>query len=263
MRIVSLTPIATETLVLLGLEDELVGVTPYCRVYLRRPEDKAIAGTCLKAYYDKIAELRPDIIFTQAPVEDRVDERLRELGYRTFKVRSHTNVHDIIANVVDIGLVTGRAAEARELAFRLEERLQAIYRRTSGRRARPRVFVDHFWHYKSSSTVGALTYVDDGVWIAGGVNIFHDVQRGFFDVDYGEVARRDPDIVIVSFDPVQKLTVEKYAKLRPVIAGLRAYREGRVYLVPESRRVNLNHPGPSFVDTIEYLEGLLSRAAKS
>ena len=28
MRIVSLTPIATETLVLLGLEDEIVGITP-------------------------------------------------------------------------------------------------------------------------------------------------------------------------------------------------------------------------------------------
>jgi ABC-type hemin transport system substrate-binding protein len=37
MRIISLSPSVTETLVLLGLEDEIVGITPWCRMYLKDP----------------------------------------------------------------------------------------------------------------------------------------------------------------------------------------------------------------------------------
>lgn len=46
MKIVSLSSPTIETLVLLGLEDEIVGVTPWCKMYLNNP-DKEVVGTYL------------------------------------------------------------------------------------------------------------------------------------------------------------------------------------------------------------------------
>ncbi len=259
MRIVSLTPVATETLVLLGLEDELVGVTPYCRLYLSSMEGKTIVGTCLRVDLDKLYGLRPDLVITQEPVQSAIAGELMGKGFQVYRVRAHTNIHDIIATVVDLGTLTGRYWEAREIAASLEERLLRVLSKTRQIPGpeRPRVFVDHFWNYQTSSTVGGLSYVDDGVWVAGGINVFHDVLRGFFDANYEEAAARDPDVILVSVEPHYRMTVEKYVKLRPAVRRMRAYEEGRIHIIPEGRKVNLNHPGPSFIDTVEYLYALL------
>lgn len=259
LKIVSLSPIVTETLVLLGVEDEIIGITPYCKRYLNDPTGKAIVGTCTKVNYEKLSRLRPDIIFTMEPVQNRLDEELRSKGYMTFKVRAHTNVHTILSNIVDIGLVTNRIYEARELALRLEERIERVYMRTRKTKSRPKVFVDHLWSYEHSTTFGALSYINDGLWIAGGINVFHDKLIEFFEPNYDEVLERDPDIVLVSFDPIKNITIEKYLNLRPKMRLSKAYRKKAIYLIPETKEVNLSHPGPSFVNTIEYLEGLFER----
>ena len=255
MRIVSLTPVATETLVLLGLEDELVGITPYCKLYLEKPEDKTIVGTCLTVRMDRLEKLRPDLVITQEPVQNEITMKLAEKGYNVYKVRAHTSIPDIIATVIDLGVLTGRYIEAKTLAAGLTGRYYKLLEKTIGlgQDERPRVFVDHFWNYDNSTTIGGLSYVDDGVWTAGGVTIYHDVPKGFFEPDYEDVIKRDPDIIIVSVEPYYKLTPEKYAEKRPQVRHSRAYKEGRILIVEEGRKVNLNHPGPSFIDTTEYL----------
>ena len=261
MRIVSLTPVATETIVLLGLEDELVGITPYCKLYLEKPEDKTIVGTCLTVKMDRLEELRPDLVITQEPVQNKITEELVEKGYNVYKVRAHTSIPDIISTVMDIGVLTGRYLEAKNLAAELTSRYNRLLEETMGLLIsdRPRVFVDHFWNYENSTTVGGLSYVDDGVWTAGGVTIYHEVPKGFFEPDYDDVVERDPDIIIVSVEPYYKLTPEKYAEKRSKIKRARAYKEGRLLIVEEGRKINLNHPGPSFIDTTEYLYDELRR----
>ena len=261
MKIVSLTPVATETLVLLGLEDELVGITPYCRLYLERPGDKTIVGTCLTVRMDKLEKLRPDLVITQEPVQNEITMKLAGKGYNVYKVRAHTSIPDIIATVIDIGVLTGRYVEAKNLVAELTGRYYRLLEETMrlSLSERPRVYVDHFWSYDNSTTVGGLSYVDDGVWSAGGVTLYHEVPKGFFEPDYEDVVKRDPDIIIVSVEPYYKLTPEKYAEKRPQVKRSRAYKEGRILVVEEGRKVNLNHPGPSFIDTIEYLHDELKR----
>ena len=56
LKIASLSPIVTETLVLLGLEDEIVGITPYCKHYLNDPSGKIIVGTCIKVNIEKLLQ---------------------------------------------------------------------------------------------------------------------------------------------------------------------------------------------------------------
>ncbi|MCI4456958.1 MAG: ABC transporter substrate-binding protein [Desulfurococcaceae archaeon] len=81
MRIISLSPSVTETLVLLGLEDVIVGITPWCRMYLKDPDNKIIVGSYLTILWDRIELLKPDIIFLQSRVQDKLFWILKEKGF--------------------------------------------------------------------------------------------------------------------------------------------------------------------------------------
>ena len=260
MRIVSLSPSVTETLVLLGLEDEIVGITPWCRMYLERPENKKIAGTYLNILYDVLEEISPDIVFLQSRVHDRFFRDLREKGFNTYLIPLPTNVYGIISHIVlDVGAIVGRYYESRELGAKSLERVSDMIRRSNTRK-RPRIYVEYLWPDKTYSTAGALTYIDDGVRIAGGENIFRDTPKEFFTPSNKEIIKRDPDIILVNIEPVMRnMTLSRYKEIRGELEETRALRENRVVLVVESRRINLAHFGPSFIETIEWLRNTLNQ----
>jgi iron complex transport system substrate-binding protein len=76
-RIVSLVPSQTELLCDLGLESSIVGVTKFCVHPYHLKSTKIIVGGTKKVNYEKIAELRPDIII--ANKEENTAEIVSEL----------------------------------------------------------------------------------------------------------------------------------------------------------------------------------------
>ena len=76
-RIISLVPSQTELLVDLGLETSIVGVTKFCvhPSFLRK--DKTIVGGTKQVHFDKIRELKPDIILCNK--EENTQEMILEL----------------------------------------------------------------------------------------------------------------------------------------------------------------------------------------
>ena len=61
-RIVCLVPSITELLVDLGLEEHIVGITKFCVHPYRLKSTKTIVGGTKKLHFDRVRELRPDII---------------------------------------------------------------------------------------------------------------------------------------------------------------------------------------------------------
>jgi len=251
MKIVSLSTSVTDTLVHLGLEDEVVGVTPWCLPYLSEP--KPIAGTYLSINTKFLKEVQPDVIFLQSRVHDKLHQQLRDAGFRAVLVPLPTNIPAILSHVVmDVGAYVGRFEEARELAYRLAERVIEIQRRSVPVKRR-RVYVEYVFPDRSIVTAGALTYINDMIYTAGGLNVFSDKPLEFFRPDDEEVDRRNPELVLVNVEPgMEWLTEEKYREMRPAIAVNR-----RVVMVVESRERNLAHFGPSFIYTLEFLVELL------
>jgi iron complex transport system substrate-binding protein len=76
-RIVSLVPSQTELLYDLGLEDKIVGITKFCVHPYHFKSTKMIIGGTKQVKYDKIAELKPDIII--ANKEENTLEIVEEL----------------------------------------------------------------------------------------------------------------------------------------------------------------------------------------
>jgi len=253
MKIVSLSSSVTDTLVHLGLEDEIVGVTPWCLPYLSKP--KPIAGTYLSVNTKFLKEVQPDIVFLQSRVHDKLYPQLRDAGFRAVLVPLPTNIPAILSHIVmDVGVHVGRFEEARELAYRLAERVIEVQRRSASEKRR-RVYVEYVFPDRSIVTAGALTYINDMIYAAGGLNIFSDKPLEFFKPDDGEVNGRNPELVLVSVEPAMKwLTEEKYREMRPVVTSNR-----EVVIVVESRERNLAYFGPSFIYTLEFLVELLKQ----
>jgi len=263
MRIVSLSPSVTETLVLLGLEDEIVGVTPWCLPYLKNPRNKVIAGTYTHIFIDRLKQVNPDIVFLQSRVHDGFLELVKNHGFNAYLMPLPTNVYAIISHIIlDVGAIVSRYYEARDLAERFLQRIYRVMERSKNVKRRPRVYIEYLWPDKSFSTAGALTFIDDGVWIAGGVDIYRDVVWGFFTPRDEDTVQRDPEVVLVNIEePFMNISIEEYKKIRKPLESTKAFREGRVYLVKESREVNLTHFGPSFAGTIEWLNETLQTIA--
>jgi iron complex transport system substrate-binding protein len=262
MRIVSLSPSVTETLVLLGLEDEIVGVTPWCLPYLKNPHNKVIAGTYTHIFIDRLKQVNPDIVFLQSRVHDGFLELVKKHGFKAYLIPLPTNVYAIISHIIlDVGAMVGRYYESRDLAERFLQRVYRVFERSRNVKKRPRVYIEYLWPDKSFSTAGALTFIDDGIWIAGGVNIYRDIVWGFFTPRDEDTVQRDPEVVLVNLEPFMNISIEEYKKIRKSLENTKAFKEGRVYLVKESREVNLAHFGPSFANTIEWMSGILQNIA--
>lgn len=259
MKIVSLSPSATETLVMLGLEDEIVGVTPWCKMYLDNP-NKEVVGTYLNISFDKLEKINPDIVFLQSRVHDKIFEVVRSKGFNAYLVPLPTNIYSIIAHiVVDVGSIVDRYYEARELGEKLLYRVLKMLERSRDLK-RVRVYIEYLWPDKTYSTTGSLTYIDDGVRIAGGENIFRDMPKEFFYPIDRDIVERNPDVVLVNIEPPWTgLTIERYKSIRESLSSTKAFKENRILLVEESRYINLAHFGPSFIDTVEWLQKQLNR----
>jgi len=257
MKIVSLSPAVTETLSLLGLEDETIGITPWCKMYLRN-SNKDIVGSYLAINFDKLKRLSPDIVFIQSRVHDKFHRVLIDMGFNTYLIPLPTNIYAVISHIVlDVGAIVGRYVESRELGDRMAEEIGRI-RRSADRDKPVRVYIEYLWPDKTYSTSGSLTFIDDAIRIAGGLNIYSDTPKEFFFPRDEDTVARDPQIILVNIEPpFENLTLNEYKTIRNGLASLDAYRENRIYLVRESRNVNLAHFGPSIVSTIKYIADIL------
>src|SRR3989454_5948876 len=199
MRIASLLPSATEILLALGLDDEVVGVSRKCdfpaaareRPVLSRnlihPEtmtQREIDGKVVQHLHDGgslyhiDAELleaaAPDVIFTQglcevcaASIED-VKAVASKLSHPPRVVSlDPTDLHGVLASIETVGRDTGRAAESASLVESLRARLLSIETET--------------WDLERVPTVGCLEWFDPlfnaGHWVpemvaaAGGADV--------------------------------------------------------------------------------------------
>ena len=245
-RIVSLAPSITETLYLLGVWDRVVGVSFFCS---KPPQarEKPRVGAYLNVNYKLLEELKPDLVLTTTGAQLRVTKELREKGYTVYPIPLPTSLYGILDNVVAVGYVIGRVEEARSLATRLAARLAAI----AEEEVKARVYYEV--DLGGPVTVGSLTYIDHSLRHIGLENIFSRARRTYFEPDFDEVAREDPDVIVYEPKPFTTMTFEKLLEMfrKRGWERMRAVREKMIILLePDS----LAHYGPSHVDTLAELK---------
>lgn len=225
-RIVSLIPSATQIVFAIGAGDKVVGVTRYDD-YPPELVDRVNNGTIvnvgggLDPDIEKIVQLQPDLILVAGPGEVATQsvQKLQGLGYVTLALNPKS-VEGVLRDTRMVGTILGYTANAEKVVSDIETTVDHV-RDMTRNAARPAVYVEN-WH-DPLITAGNGTLQNEMVELAGGMNIFSDLQG--YQVSSEAIIARNPDIII-SFDSLE--TVPQIMA-RPGWGSINAVRENRVF----------------------------------
>jgi ABC-type Fe3+-hydroxamate transport system substrate-binding protein len=253
-RIISFSPALTESLFLLGLGENVVGVSAFCA---RPPEasEKRKVGSYNTVRPEVLAELRPDLILTVTGYQRDFAIRMAE-RFPVYPLELPVSVAGIIDTVVKLGLVLGISDRARAVATSLARKLTDF--RPLSKKLRVYVEID----LGGPVTFGAYSYITDAISFFGCSNIYGGVRSEWLAPDFGEIAKVDPDIMLFEAKMFSKFENDDLERL---IDGrgwrdLTSIANRNYYLTPGPLDL-LAHHGPSFVtDAIPWLKQKLTNA---
>ncbi|MBN2780729.1 MAG: ABC transporter substrate-binding protein [Candidatus Marinimicrobia bacterium] len=248
-RIVSLSPSQTEIVYDLGLEDYLVGWSKYdCyppEVQERKgwlpyddykfvsiedelQKDVAVVSYFTKINYDLIKELDPTLILAIDPIQKKMADSLKVLGYNVLYFHP-TTVEEVWEMLVSIGDETGVGARARRLTEKARKEMKELQEITS---ALPKVKVYFEINHYGPYVLGSGSPMDQLLEIAGGVNIFKDVEGLAFKADHQDIIDRDPDVILTPLWPHAgryEVTTVREIVTRKGYENITAVKNDRVY----------------------------------
>src|SRR5881227_2901437 len=279
MRIAALVPSATEMLFALGLGESVVGVTHECDYPPGATELPQLTATVLppglsageidaavkevvgegRALYtldeERLAELEPDLIVTQAVCEvcavsyDDVVEVAGRLPSRPQVVQQDpSTLAKVLEDVTRLGETTGIAEQAAAVRRELEGRLEAVRTAVEGA-GRPRVLA---LEWLDPPFLGGH-WIPEMIEIAGGESVAGAPGQKSPQVEWEDLRGLDPEVVVSM--PCGWYLDESCAQALRHGDRLGAFGEARVFAVDGAS--TFSRPGPRLVDGVELLGHLL------
>lgn len=284
MRICSLLPGATEIAYLLGLGDQIVGVTHECDyppdakqkpIVVRSVIDPNLmsseeidrkVGELLQAgkgLYSideqRFMEAAPDVILTQGLCEvcalnyNEVAKAAQSLPRAPLIVSLNPHsLGDILDDIARVGAATQRESAAKEIIEALRRRVDAVGVREP--RYRPRAVCLEWF----DPLYVAGHWVPEIVALAGGIDVLGRQGEASFKIEWRQVVEARPDVILLmpcGFDV--RRTVREATPLRSLEGweNLSAVRTGNVYAL--NGNAYFSRPGPRLVNGLEILARIL------
>jgi iron complex transport system substrate-binding protein len=252
LRVVSLSPVLTETVFQLGMGGCLVGRSS---ADTWPPEVKNIpAAGGVTPNLEAIAALSPDLVIASSESAREPVESALKPGAR-FMLLKIKDIDRHIENVRLLGAALGcpetAAAEIRRYKARLDKLREENTKTPRG--SRPKVYLE-IWG-NTGLTPGKKSFINECIELAGGVNVAGDVDADCFIFSEERVIRSMPDVMICP--SLKGPDAEGSVLSRPAWGDVPAVRNKRVYC-------NLNEdilyrPGPRLLEGIETLRTLIGK----
>ena len=252
-RIVCLTEETVETLYLLGEQDRIVGVSGYAQ---RPPEvrSKPRVAAFKNAKFDRILELKPDLVLTFSDVQAEITRELvlRGVTVLNFNQRS---IAEILEMIGLLSRIVGKESAGAALIGKLRGGLDEIAEAAKAFPRRPRVYFEEW----DDPLISGIEWVEELIEIAGGDPIFEELRRcGKAKdrvVDPAVIIRRNPDVILASWCGKKVDTRAICSRLGWEAIG--AVQNGHVYEIPSDC---ILQPGPaSLSDGVRQLHQALAR----
>lgn len=280
MRTVSLLPAATEIVGVLGMMEQLVGVSHECdfpeaanakpRVTSCEIHGTDVSSSHIDAWVSerlgkgedlfmldeqKFRELRPELILTQrlcdvcAPAHDSVVALAETLpGHPTVLNLEPSTLEDILQNIQLVADAMGVSEVGVRVIAALRERIEFVLRTAEMAATQPRVIVVEWLDPVFCSGHWTPQLVE----IAGGIEVLGRKWEDSVRKSWDDVAASEPDILVLACcGQTAERAIQDWDRLkgRPEIRLLPAVRNGRVYAVDGNAYVS--RPGPRIIDTLE------------
>lgn len=191
-RIVSLVPSQTELLFDLGLADRVVGVTKFCIHPAEARRKAVIVGGTKNFDFEKIAELKPDLIIGNKEENYQVGIEQLAAIYSVW-LSDIATLDEALRMMRGVGFITGRRETAETLAAEIVASFAALAPPT------PLPAAYFIWRKPYMVAAGG-TFIDDMLRRAGFTNVF--AGRGRYpEITVAELAAAAPARLLLSSEP--------------------------------------------------------------
>ncbi|MDA8343998.1 MAG: ABC transporter substrate-binding protein [Thermaerobacter sp.] len=250
VRIISLGPSNTETLLSLGLRKDIVGIDDESVQYVPPPYAKAVKGlTVVGDSYsglnvEKITALHPQLILAIPGVADLKELQALGIPIATMEPGSLAGIERDISFIADAAGVPAQGAKA---VAAMKRKVSAVAAAVAKVQGRPSVYVelDPTQYYSA----GPGSFLDALVKIAGGRNIADSIAKTPYpQLSSESIITQSPQVVVLLDTPAATAAT---VRSRPGWSGIRAVRDGRIYtnINPDL----LSQPAPAIVQGLTLL----------
>ena len=199
-QIVSLVPSITYLLYKLGLDEEVSGITRFCKLPAHWKKQKSIVGGTKQVKYDRIAQLNPGIILAnkEENTKEMVDKLLQIAPVYVSDVK---NLDDNAQFITDLGKIFQKEDMAKKL---IQDIRQAEMRLNPTKRLKAAYFI---WK-KPWMTIGGDTFISKMMQLAGFDNVFAGKKR-YPVVDMKQLEDANPALILLSSEPYPFKEIEQ------------------------------------------------------
>ena len=261
-RVISLYAAHTEVLLRLGARDNLIGVS--AQETYDGPETegwKKPPVFSIRDDVEKFLAARPDIVLVRpmhVAAGSRLVETLQGSGVKVYSVQV-VRAGELYKYWRDLAALVKRDEEAEKMIADFDRRVSAYHEAASRRpeAEKPGVFVEAIHNSIKTFTPDSLP-----VWLVelgGGRNVAADAKpsaAGLIIADYGPERllskAREIDLFISQEGPMNTTSL-KQVKERSLYKKIKAFKDGRVYKMPEDI---LARPTPSLLEGLAEIAGL-------
>lgn len=252
-RIVSLAPSNTEIVYAIGAGAQLVARDEFSDYPEAARLLPSIATGMGKLNTEAVVALEPDLILAaEITAPDQV-ETLRGLGLTVFVVINPDDFEGLYNNVLVVGTICGRDANAQSLADKLRGRVNAVGEKINTAGSTPRVFYELDGTDPTKPwTSGPGTFLDLLIRTAGGTNVGAGLSSEFAQISSEEIVEQNPQVILLG-DTLYGTTVESVVA-RPGWGAMTAVTQGAVHPFDDNL---VSRPGPRMVDGLELMARLI------
>ena len=251
-RIVALSPSSVEIIYLLGLENQLVGVSRFSN-YPPEAKEKPGIGGYVDLHYEKLISLQPDCVILLKE-QAALAVKLKQLGIHTINI-SHDDTDGIIESIKIIGNELGSPGKATQIVADINTTVDQQISEHQNMPDQPRVLISISRdttadHPAQVIIAGSAGFHRELVEMIGARNVYQG-SVAFPMLSREKLIELNPDVII---DLVNTETWNKLGKQR-LLSQWNSYQELKAV---SNQRVIIIHgdqhliPGPRFPQTLEH-----------
>ncbi|MCX7878436.1 MAG: cobalamin-binding protein, partial [Ignavibacteria bacterium] len=284
MKIASLLSSGTEIAVTLGAESELAGISHECDypdsirhlpvltesridhmarsdiIHMQVQERLIKALSIYNVKTELLSSLKPDVIITQHQCEvcavsfSDVCNAISDLVNMNVEIVSlnPASLQEIFEDIRRIASAIKRNPET--VIDKMKSKIEEVRQRTASLKNKPRVA---FIEWIKPIFIGS-NWMPELIEIAGGIPLFGESGKKSHIIEFSELVKSDPDVIIIAPCGFKLSQTEKDLNLLTSETGweeLKAVRNKKVYITDGNSY--FNRSGPRITESLELLAGLI------
>ncbi len=258
-KIVSLSPVCTETINSVGGVHKIVGTDAYSdypKIVVERQKEGTISivGSYTDPSYEAIMSTSPEMVFCDASTYNDIQMAgmLRSSNVNAVVLYNGEDIETIEKNIFITGAALGHNLGSQAYITKIDysiESIQEVISVQDGLRTMVALSND-----PSPWVAGNYTYINDIIEQLNGENVFSDVI-GWTNITAESISQKNPECIIIIDS--YKYDEDGYDAMMNILSAewksTDAYKNGRIYLFAEDLGELGSRAGPRFVQLMELM----------